>query len=264
MNKTEQLTLPPINTFSHSQQEFTSEELRKLHSGNRILKLIEKAELKNVSKQSIISFLKNKGITETKIVEIYLQYYQQNGLYEITFHQRPLGFCVIKGNNNKNATISTIEHDENIAKGMQIGSYIYEINGKRVYNTNYKQILNEISQQKTPFNVIFKQNPMCTHESSISSSDYQWDCSPFYQTNENLLCISPSVSPLIGSDVYMTPSDYEYDNDELNTFELTHSYTFGNKYIQKELKKDKLIKNDINEILLIGCNNSGKNTIMKQ
>ncbi len=266
-NQNEQLSLSPINTYPQPK----SPELKKLESGNKIIKLIAKAETKRVPKEKIIKFLKSKGLSDRKIIDSYFTYMKSNGLYEIQFNSRPLGFCVVKGNNGKNAIISTIEHDENLQKGMKIASYIYGINGIRVDNINYNKILSQISQQKTPFNIVFKSTETDekpdrhyrqSFSSSMSSSEYQWDCSPFLSTND-LLCISPSISPLIGSDVYMTPSDYEYDDSELDTFQLTRAFTFGEKHIQKELKKDKLIKKDTNEILLIGCENSGKNTIMK-
>eukprot|EP01084_Bolivina_argentea_P046819 86233_1 len=241
-------------------------------------KLIEKAEFKNISQKSTITFLQTKGLSKIKITESYLQYYKQNNLYKITFNKRPLGFCVIKSKDGKNAIVSTIENDENINKGLQMSSYIYQISKKRVYNTNYKQILTEIAKQQTPFHIVFKQNinretdlHMCNIHShrpslslsmtSVSCMDYQWDCSPFLITNENNLCLSPSISPLIGSDVYMIPSDYDSENEIENAY---RPFTFGNKYIQKELNKDKLIKNGTKEILLIGCENSGKQTIMKQ
>ena len=149
------LTLKPIETTLKSDNHY-----QKLQSPKAVLSLIRKAETKRVSKTQITAFLKKKGIPQSLIDEAYTRHYQDNGLYEIEFKQRPLGFCVIKGNDGKNAIISTIEDSTNTLKGMRIASRIYEINGKRVDNTYYKEILKVISQQQTPFYVIFKQVPL--------------------------------------------------------------------------------------------------------
>ena len=52
--------------------------------------------------------------------------------------------------------------------------------------------------------------------------------------------------------------------DELESFELTKAYTFGNREIQITLRKGKLLSMKRKNVLLLGCENSGKSTIMKQ
>eukprot|EP01083_Nonionella_stella_P043845 118332_1 len=243
---------------------------------NRTVALIDKAETKGHSKKQIITFLKKKGVTASKIIESYSQYYAENGLYEISFDERPLGFSVIKGDNGKNAIISTIQNHQNVQKGMKIASSIYDINGKRVYDAHYGHILKEFAQQKTPFYVTFREpqqndaqdNEARVHHhhlrkkscsSSTSNGDCS-DCSPYLATNEQAtMQLSPSVSPLIGIDVYSSPAD-----DDMEELHLSRAYTFGHNDIQKELKKDSRISSCTTQILLLGCNHSGKSTIMKQ
>ena len=142
--------LPPIETYS-------STEYGELQCEQSMVSLIHKAENKHISKDKIKTFLQHKGASNTIIDTAYSSYYQQNGLYEITFYQRPLGFCVIPGQRNKNAIISTIEDESIKSKGLSIASRIYQINGDYVEDIQYKQILKQMSQQKTPFSVIFKQ-----------------------------------------------------------------------------------------------------------
>ena len=133
--------------------------VKKLESGGRILSLIRKAETKRVAKRKIITFLKKKGVSESKIIEAYSTYYNQEGLYEITFNQRPLGFSVIMDTRGKNAIVSSVQDDNNDKLGMKVASRIYEINGKRVDDLKHKEILKLMAAQPTPFYVVFKEVP---------------------------------------------------------------------------------------------------------
>ena len=131
--------------------------VKRLESGGRILSLIRKAETKKVAKRKIITFLKKKGVSESKIIEAYSKHYQQEGLYEITFNERPLGFSVIMDTRGKNAIVSSIQDDTNEQLGMKLASRVYEINGKRVDDQKHKDILKLMAQQPTPFYVVFKE-----------------------------------------------------------------------------------------------------------
>eukprot|EP01084_Bolivina_argentea_P281197 481080_1 len=132
--------------------------VKRLESGGRILSLIKKAETKRVAKRKIITFLKKKGVSESKIIEAYSAYYQEEGLYEITFNQRPLGFSVIMDTRGKNAIVSSIQDSTNDNLGMKVASRIYEINGKRVDDLKHKEILKLMAQQPCPFYVVFKES----------------------------------------------------------------------------------------------------------
>jgi len=132
--------------------------VKRLESGGRILSLIKKAETKRVAKRKIITFLKKKGVSESKIIEAYSQYYKEEGLYEITFNQRPLGFSVIMDTRGKNAIVSSVQDETNGKLGMKIASRVYEINGKRVDDMKHKEILKLMAQQPTPFYVVFKES----------------------------------------------------------------------------------------------------------
>eukprot|EP00484_Ammonia_sp_Unknown_P020755 CAMPEP_0197024632 /NCGR_PEP_ID=MMETSP1384-20130603/5142_1 /TAXON_ID=29189 /ORGANISM="Ammonia sp." /LENGTH=746 /DNA_ID=CAMNT_0042453047 /DNA_START=51 /DNA_END=2291 /DNA_ORIENTATION=- len=140
--------------------------VKRLESGGRILSLIKKAETKRVAKRKIITFLKKKGVSESKIIEAYSHYYKEEGLYEITFNQRPLGFSVIMDTRGKNAIVSSVQDETNEKLGMKVASRIYEINGKRVDDLKHKEILKLMAQQATPFYVVFK-------ESKKKSSKFQ-------------------------------------------------------------------------------------------
>jgi len=139
-------------------KEDTRSVVKRLESGGRILSLIKKAETKRVAKRKIITFLKKKGVSESKIIEAYSAYYKEEGLYEITFNQRPLGFSVIMDTRGKNAIVSSVQDDTNGQLGMKIASRVYEINGKRVDDVKHKEILQLMAQQPTPFYVVFKES----------------------------------------------------------------------------------------------------------
>jgi len=115
-------------------------------------------ETKRVAKRKIITFLKKKGVSESKIIEAYSAYYKEEGLYEITFNQRPLGFSVIMDTRGKNAIVSSVQDDTNQKLGMKVASRVYEINGKRVDDLKHKDILKLMAQQPTPFYVVFKES----------------------------------------------------------------------------------------------------------
>jgi len=53
----------------------------RLESGDRIISLIDKAEIKRVAKKKIIHFLKKKGVSEQKIIEAYQKYYEREVCY---------------------------------------------------------------------------------------------------------------------------------------------------------------------------------------
>lgn len=131
--------------------------VKKLESGGRILSLIRKAETKRVAKRKIIGFLKKKGVSEHKIIEAYQEYYSEEGLYEITFHERPLGFSVIMDTRGKNAIVSSVQDDNNKSLGMKVASRMYEVNGKRVDDLKHKEILKLISACECPFYVVFRE-----------------------------------------------------------------------------------------------------------
>lgn len=135
--------------------------VKKLESGGRILSLIRKAETKRVAKRKIIQFLKKKGVSESKIIEAYSNYYHQEGLYEITFNQRPLGFSVIMDTRGKNAIVSSVQDENNDKLGMKVASRIYEINGKRVDDLKHKDILKLMAAAPCPFYVVFKEVCCC-------------------------------------------------------------------------------------------------------
>ena len=147
------ITVTRAKTPDHEKRDV----VKRLESGGRILSLIKKAETKRVAKRKIITFLKKKGVSETKIIEAYSNYYKEEGLYEITFNQRPLGFSVIMDTRGKNAIVSSIQDDTNEKLGMKVASRIYEINGKRVDDLKHKDILKLMAQQPTPFYVVFKE-----------------------------------------------------------------------------------------------------------
>ena len=113
----------------------------------------------------IIKFLKKKGVSENKIIEAYSSYYKDEGLYEIIFKQRPLGFSVIMDTRGKNAIVSSVQDETNGKLGVKIASRVYEINGKRVDDMKHKVILKLMAQQPTPFYVVFK-------ESGYDSDDF--------------------------------------------------------------------------------------------
>eukprot|EP00484_Ammonia_sp_Unknown_P022731 CAMPEP_0197028172 /NCGR_PEP_ID=MMETSP1384-20130603/7921_1 /TAXON_ID=29189 /ORGANISM="Ammonia sp." /LENGTH=646 /DNA_ID=CAMNT_0042457137 /DNA_START=39 /DNA_END=1979 /DNA_ORIENTATION=- len=112
-----------------------------------------------------------------------------------------------------------------------------------------------------------------TPSTPFNTDEYQWDCSPFYDGTQSAITsnehssalLTPSVSPLITNDVYVTPTDDE-DDDELTSFQLPpqQRFIFGHKDIQRTLNKEKLRKEEEKQILLLGCAQSGKSTIMKQ
>ena len=129
---------------------------KKMESEGRILSMIKKAESKHLSKNKIIAFLKDKQISESKIIEAYSEYYQQEGLYEISFLQRPLGFSVIMDPQGKNAIVSSIQDKVKIRLGMKLASKLHEVNGKRVDGMKHKDILKLVAQQLTPFHIVFK------------------------------------------------------------------------------------------------------------
>eukprot|EP01084_Bolivina_argentea_P299902 517002_1 len=143
-----------VKTPDHEKKDV----VKRLESGGRILSLIKKAETKRVAKRKIITFLKKKGVSETKIIEAYSAYYKEEGLYEITFNQRPLGFSVIMDTRGKNAIVSSVQEDTNAKLGMKIASRVYEINGKRVDDIKHKEILKLMSTQQCPFYVVFKES----------------------------------------------------------------------------------------------------------
>ena len=147
------ITVTRAKTPDHEKRDV----VKRLESGGRILSLIKKAETKRVAKRKIITFLKKKGVSESKIIEAYSNYYKEEGLYEITFNQRPLGFSVIMDTRGKNAIVSSIQDDTNGKLGMKVESRIYEINGKRVDDLKHKDILKLMAQQPTPFYVVFKE-----------------------------------------------------------------------------------------------------------
>jgi len=136
----------------------TKDVVKRLESGNRIVSLIKKAEQKRVSKRKIISFLKKKGVHEHKIIEAYSVFYKDEGFYEITFNQRPLGFSVIMDTRGKNAIVSSVQDESNEKLGMKVASRVYEINGKRVDDLKHKEILKILASQATPFYVVFKES----------------------------------------------------------------------------------------------------------
>eukprot|EP00486_Rosalina_sp_Unknown_P000938 CAMPEP_0201568432 /NCGR_PEP_ID=MMETSP0190_2-20130828/9505_1 /ASSEMBLY_ACC=CAM_ASM_000263 /TAXON_ID=37353 /ORGANISM="Rosalina sp." /LENGTH=600 /DNA_ID=CAMNT_0047989545 /DNA_START=112 /DNA_END=1911 /DNA_ORIENTATION=+ len=148
------ITVTRAKTPDHEKRDV----VKRLESGGRILSLIKKAETKRVAKRKIITFLKKKGVSESKIIEAYSAYYKEEGLYEITFNQRPLGFSVIMDTRGKNAIVSSIQDDTNEKLGMKVASRIYEINGKRVDDIKHKDILKLMAQQPTPFYVVFKES----------------------------------------------------------------------------------------------------------
>ena len=151
--KSPSITVTRVKTPEHDKREV----VKRLESGGRILSLIKKAETKRVAKRKIITFLKKKGVSETKIIEAYSQYYKDEGLYELTFNQRPLGFSVIMDTRGKNAIVSSIQDDQNQNLGMKVASRVYEINGKRVDDLKHREILKLMSSQQCPFYVVFKE-----------------------------------------------------------------------------------------------------------
>jgi len=157
-NAQSKITVTAPSTTDKPKTEDTRDVVKRLESGGRILSLIKKAETKRVAKRKIITFLKKKGVSESKIIEAYSSYYKEEGLYEITFNQRPLGFSVIMDTRGKNAIVSSIQDETNGQLGMKIASRVYEINGKRVDDMKHKEILKLMAQQPTPFYVVFKES----------------------------------------------------------------------------------------------------------
>ena len=123
----------------------------------KIQKLIQESERRAKTKHDIIELLKKKGISENQIIEAYSVYYETAGLYQITYNKRPLGFTVMMDTRAKNAIITSIQDEKNTALGMTVGSRIYEINGRHVYNLKHKKILQLMTQQSLPFHVVFKE-----------------------------------------------------------------------------------------------------------
>ena len=131
----------------------------RLSDPDLIYALIQGAESKRISKRKTIAFMRKKGVGADKMVSAYLQYYHENGLLEITFNKRPLGFSVIMDCDNKNAFVSNIQNEEleNEGLGLKIGSKFHEINGKRVDGLRHKDILKLINNQTIPFYIVFKE-----------------------------------------------------------------------------------------------------------
>jgi len=102
--------------------------------------------------------LKRKGVSEHKIIEAYQEYYKEEGLYEITFNERPLGFSVIMDTRGKNAIVSSIQDPNNEKLGMKIASRMYEVNGKRVDDIKHKDILKMIGTAEVPFYIVFRES----------------------------------------------------------------------------------------------------------
>lgn len=157
-NSAPSITVTAPSTSDKPKTEDNRDVVKRLESGGRILSLIKKAETKRVAKRKIITFLKKKGVSEAKIIEAYSSYYKEEGLYEITFNQRPLGFSVIMDTRGKNAIVSSIQDETNEQLGMKIASRVYEINGKRVDDMKHKDILKLMAQQPAPFYVVFKES----------------------------------------------------------------------------------------------------------
>ena len=132
-------------------------KITRLESEQTVLSIITKAEAKRIGKSDTITFLKQKGAEIDKILKVYLSFYEKLGLYEITFSKKPFGFAIRQDDQiGKNAIVSSINDTENEKIGMEIGSMIYEINGKRVDNTNFKYILDCIKEVTTPCYIVFK------------------------------------------------------------------------------------------------------------
>jgi len=130
----------------------------KLERRGRILIVIQKAELKGLNKNKIISYLINAGVSESKIIEAYKQYYNEEGLYEIKFDKKPFGFSIITGINDTNAIVSAIQ-DENYKKlGLKVASRIHKVNNIHVYGKKFDDILEIIAHQQLPINIVFKES----------------------------------------------------------------------------------------------------------
>jgi len=177
---------------------------KKLESGGRIISLIRKAESKHVAKQKTLQFLIKKGISESKVLEAYTEYYKQERLYEITFTERPLGFSVIMDTRGKNAIVSSVQNESNEKMGLKVASRIYNVNGKCVEGMKYKDILKLISNQQLPFFVVFRQSKKKSKKlEKAKKKELGWkDESEISKPNEDS-----------GSDADSTES-YSSDDDE--------------------------------------------------
>ena len=134
-----------------------AQRLRMMESRENILTIIRKAEEKRIGKTEIITFLKKKGAEIDKICDAYLIFYEEKGLYEITFNDKPLGFSIRQQDNKGiNAIVSSISNNVNKTVGLKIGHKIYEINGQRVDNTNFNLILKCIKETSLPCYIVFK------------------------------------------------------------------------------------------------------------
>jgi len=214
----------PADKEAHPKREYNV--VKRLESGGRILSLIRKAETKKVAKRKIITFLKKKGVSESKIIEAYSKHYAQEGLYEITFNERPLGFSVIMDTRGKNAIVSSIQDDANGQLGMKLASRIYEINGKRVDDQKHKDILKLMAQQPTPFYVVFKES---TKKSSrLERHKKKMDAALQWQTEEEEVDVFAADDN--DSD---TEESYSSDDDEAH---VAHHYQ-KKKQLKKKKKK---------------------------
>ena len=143
-----------------SEEEALSDMAEFVESGEEMLSIVRFAEENRVPKRKIIILLKKMRVSEHDIIVAYTNYYKVTGLYEVTFHQRPLGFCCIIGNKGKDAIVTRIV-DDNASDLIKPGSKLYEINGKRIDGMKYKKILKLVASQPTPFYIVcHKEDPM--------------------------------------------------------------------------------------------------------
>jgi len=123
---------------------------------DRAVSLIRKAELKNVPRQKIKSFLKRKKLTADQITQAFEKYVMVENLVECDFLQRPLGFSVVMDAMGKNAVVSSIQQESLKKNGLTKGSRLMKINDLHVEHMKHQDIIDIILDHKCPFTMTFR------------------------------------------------------------------------------------------------------------
>ena len=81
--------------------------------------------------------------------------YTKEGIYVITFNQKPFGFSAIMDTRGKNCIVSSIQNKSNITKGMTVASRVYSINDRIVIDWKHKEIIKKMVKTPLPLKVAF-------------------------------------------------------------------------------------------------------------
>ena len=154
-------TIDKQNGYNEAMEEnkLVAQSLELNHISGRVFDLIKQStEIGRVPKSKVISFLKKKDVLEAQIIAAYNTYYKHARLYAIPYNDKPLGFSIIEDKNGTNAIVYNIFDELNKGLGLEVGSIIYEISGKRVDGYESQNIIKKLEEKPVPFYIVFKEN----------------------------------------------------------------------------------------------------------